>query len=348
MLGPEQVNLAVRPTPIFLEGVVAIQITEEVAKDLGLKDGQIVRGIFGYRGTVLRLSINNRELGGFVGSQFKAGDKLDLRVTNNGRALQPLAPMAQPQPLATPGERLMSLLFRPEQSSMVSRLLMPIGGQAPVLPQIAEGENARWLSQLMQSMARLSPAAVKRALSLSGLFSEGRLAGQLAANYDMKQLLKSLLRAQPLQSAIARDLESAIDEVESRQVESLQAQQNRSVSYSFLLPFLDANPVQVKFERGRRDDDASESDWVINLHTDSRTMGELWLKTTFKPSLRLDMEMWAERADIARAARAGSSDLHRQMEEFGLALGKMTVHHARRPLAGVQTIGPGGVVDIVT
>jgi hypothetical protein len=36
------------------------------------------------------------------------------------------------------------------------------------------------------------------------------------------------------------------------------------------------------------------------------------------------------------------------MEEFGLALGKMTVHHARRPLAGVQTIGPGGVVDIIT
>ncbi len=103
MLGPEQVNLAVRPTPIFLEGVVAIQITEEVAKDLGLKDGQIVRGIFGYRGTVLRLSINNRELSGFVGGQFKAGDKLDLRVTNNGRALQPLAPIGAARALGFAG-----------------------------------------------------------------------------------------------------------------------------------------------------------------------------------------------------------------------------------------------------
>jgi hypothetical protein len=33
---------------------------------------------------------------------------------------------------------------------------------------------------------------------------------------------------------------------------------------------------------------------------------------------------------------------------LGRALGKMPVHHARRPLAGVQTIGPGGVVDIIT
>ena len=241
----------------------------------------------------------------------------------------------------------MSLLFRPPQASAVSSLLMS-DGQAPALQQLAQGDNARWLSQLMQTMARLSPADVKRALLASGLFTEGRLASQLAANFDLKQLLKSILRAQPPQSALGRDVESAIDEIEGRQVESLQAQQNRSISYSFLMPFLDANPVQVKFERGRHQDDDKDPDWIINLHTDSRSMGELWLKTTFKPSLRLDMEMWAARADIARLARAGSSDLHHQMEEFGLALGKMTVHHARRPLAGTQDSHPGGVVDITT
>ena len=49
MLGPEQVNFAVRPTPIFLEGTVSIDITEDVARDLSLRDGQIVRAVRSYR-----------------------------------------------------------------------------------------------------------------------------------------------------------------------------------------------------------------------------------------------------------------------------------------------------------
>lgn len=350
MLGPEQINLAVRPTPIFLEGLVSIQITEEAAKDLGLRDGQIVRGLIGMRGEELRLIINNREINWLVGSHLKVGDKVDLRVAINPRALQPLVTSAPPAPFAEPSQRLMSLLLRPPQSSPVIPLLMP-DGRAPMLQQLAEGESARWLAQFMQSMAVLSPAQVRRALMVSGLFTEARVARQLGVPMDLKQILRIILRNTPPQSAMARELESAIDEIESRQVETLQSQSNRGLSYSFVLPFMDANPVQVQFERGASKDGDLDPDWVINLHTNSRILGELWLKTTYKPSLRLDMEVWAARADSARLARAGSSKLHHQLEVFGLALGKMTVHHARRPLAGSEVqkmMLPGGVVDITT
>ena len=110
MLGPEQVNFPVRPTPIFLEGVVPINVSEEVAKDLGLRDGQIVRAVVGMREEELRLIINNRELTGLAGNQLKVGETLDLRVSNNGRLLQPLAAAsALPEVLASPGPRLLSL-----------------------------------------------------------------------------------------------------------------------------------------------------------------------------------------------------------------------------------------------
>jgi hypothetical protein len=348
MLGPEQVNFPVRPTPIFLEGVVPIHISEEVARDLGLRDGQIVRAVVGMREEELRLTINNRELAGLAGNQLKVGETLDLRVSNNGRLLQPLvAASALPEVLASPGPRLLSLLFRPAGQSAVTQIFMPHGSN-PGLQALVEGENARWLSQLIHSMARLSPISVKRALMASGLFTEGRLARSLPPNFDLKQLLKTILRSQSPQSLIAQDIESAVDEIESRQLESLQAQNNRSVSYTFHMPFSDANPVQVQFERGPRQGEESELDWVINLHTDSGTMGELWLKTTFKPSLRLDMEMWAARAEIAQLARSSSSQLDKQLQEFGLTLGKMTVHNANRPLGGTQELRPGGMVDVST
>ncbi|MAH74024.1 MAG: hypothetical protein CBC09_08035 [Cellvibrionales bacterium TMED49] len=357
MLGPEQVNFAVRPTPIFLEGTVSIDITEDVARDLSLRDGQIVRAVVGMRGEELRLSIGtrelvigNRDLATVIGEQLKTGDRIDLRVTNNSTILQPLVSPGVGSAMASPGSRLMSLLFRPPQDSSLTQLFSP-QSPLPGLQQIAEGENSRWLAQLIQSMARLSPEAVKRALIASGLFTEARISRQLLVPMDLKQILKSILRAQPSPSIIAGELESAVDEIEMRQVESLQAQQNRALSYSFLLPFNDANPVQIEFQRDPVGDDEKNADWVINLHTDSSVLGELWLKTTLKSSLRLDMEMWAARSDVAKLARSGSGELHRQLEEFGLALGKMTVHHARRPLAGIsdeKPLGPGGVVDVIT
>ncbi len=97
MLGPELINLIARPTPIFLEGSASIQLTQQAAKDLGLKDGQIVQGVLAARGDLLKLVLNNKELEWSGSNRFKPGDKLDFRVETNlfGRALIPLARAAR-------------------------------------------------------------------------------------------------------------------------------------------------------------------------------------------------------------------------------------------------------------
>jgi hypothetical protein len=61
VLGPELINLTARPTPIFLEGSAAVQLTQQAAKDLGLKDGQIVQGVIAARGDLLKLLVNGKE-----------------------------------------------------------------------------------------------------------------------------------------------------------------------------------------------------------------------------------------------------------------------------------------------
>ena len=92
VLGPEQINFSTRPTPMFLEGVSAVRITEQAAKAIGLRDNQIVRGVIEDRGGILKLVLNNRDFDWRASKNFKPGDKIDFRVetSSQGRTLQPL------------------------------------------------------------------------------------------------------------------------------------------------------------------------------------------------------------------------------------------------------------------
>jgi hypothetical protein len=351
VLGPEQLNFATRPTPIFLEGVVAVRVSEQMAKTLGLRDNQIIRGVIENRGGLLKLMFKNHEFDWIGSKHFKAGDRIDFRYESSvyGRSLRAIGPSPLPlssgdtsKSIASASPRLLSLLYRPDQASILTQLFRP-GGLESLLKQIPSYPGYQ-----TSSMAMLSADAVKNALLNSGLFGDYFLTSQPQTRPDLKQLLRNLLRNMPLPAATAADIDMAIDEIESRQLDSLQAQQNREASYHFLLPFGDANPVEVHLERRAYQADQEEPDWVINLHTDSEILGELWLKTTLKGSSGLEMIMWIQRADVATMARRASSELEYELQSFGLQLIKLKVLNAPRPSLDSQLSGPGQVVDVRT
>lgn len=356
MLGPELINLTARPTPIFLEGSAAIQLTQQAAKDLGLKDGQIVQGVIAARGDLLKLLINNKELEWPGSSRFKLGDKLDFRVDSSifGRSLVPIRGLTTSPgntPPAIPSPALLQLMHRPDQPSVLAGLFKS-GGIEALAAQLGGSEQLRaslMLSMAKLSMEKLSPMSVKRGLSNSGLFGEQLLAsGVVRQGPDLKQLLRSLLRNVPLQSAIGAELKGAIDEVESKQLESLQAQQSRELSYSFVLPFMDANAVEIELYREASNSAAEDQEWIINLHTESPSLGELWLKTTLQSAASIQMVMWAPRVDVADRAREAASELQYELQRFGLTLEKLDVLNARRPSASEGLSGSGQMVDLST
>jgi hypothetical protein len=353
LLGIEQLNFVSKPNPIFLEGLVAIRVSEQMARDLGLKDNQVIRGVIENRGDLLKLILNNREIDWPGSKRFKPGDRIDFRVEGSvyGRSLKPIASaQASPtSPSIAPSARLLSLIYRPDQPMVTTQLLQP-ASLSGLLTQLAASDQTQQLSQLMQSMGRLSPEMIKNALVHSGLFGEFFLSGQSHTGPDLKQWLRGLLRFAMAQSQtqVVVELEAAIDNLESRQLDSLQAQLNRELSYSFTLPFVDANPVEVQFERGPYDSDQGEADWVINLHTESQELGELWLKTTLRPDDSLEMIMWAERAAVAQLARTATSELEYELQSFGLQLNKITVLNAARPGLDPALSSPGHVVDVRT
>jgi len=351
VLGPEQINLSPRLTPIFLEGSASIPLSEPAAKDLGLKDGQIIQAAIAARGALLKLIVNNKELEWPGSSRYKPGDKLDFRFETSifGRSLvligRPTTSPGNPS-LPPPSARLLSLMHRPAQASVLAGMLK-LGGFDALRAQISGSEQLG--ANLLLSMAKLSPQMVKRGLANSGLFGEQRMAvGAVTQGLDIKQLLRSLLRSMPLQSPLRTDLEGAIDEVESRQLESLQAQQSKELSYSFVLPFMDANAVEIELYREALNLSGEGGDWVINLHTESPGLGELWLKTTLKSAANIEMVMWAPRIDVAERAREATSELEYELQRFGLNLEKLDVLNAPRPSLSEGLGGSGQVVDVST
>jgi len=356
VVGPEKLIFSICQQKNFLEGVVAVRVSEQMAKNLGLRDNQVIRGVLEDRGGLLKLMFNNYELDWPANKRFKAGDRVDFRYESSvyGRSLRPISQPPTSPSTATPitalagaSPRLLSLLYRPDQPSLLSQLFKPGGlelllSQAPNLP-VQQG-----LGQFGQSMSMLSADAVKNALLNSGLFGEYFLASQSPPRPDLKQLLRNLLRNMPLQAAAAVDIEMAIDEIESRQLDSLQAQQNRELSYHFLLPFGDAHPVEVHLERGAYSAEQDDPDWVINLHTDSDMLGELWLKTTLKAASSLEMVMWVQRSDVAQLAQTARTELEYELQAFGLQLTKLSILNASRPSLDADLTGPGQVLDVRT
>ena len=114
------------------------------------------------------------------------------------------------------------------------------------------------------------------------------------------------------------------------------------------MPFIDANPVEIHFQRGAIGADGELPIWVINLHTDSDDIGKLWLKTTVTSDLDIAMTIWADLLDTATKATEAASGLEKSLEEFGLKLTNLTILNAERPLVATGFATPGHVLDVKT
>jgi hypothetical protein len=114
-----------------------------------------------------------------------------------------------------------------------------------------------------------------------------------------------------------------------------------------VLPFHDAEPVEVVFRRAPRDGDKPPP-LTVNVHSRSDVLGEIWLKTELHGTDRVDLHMWALQGEVARQATARSPELRQQLAEAGLAMQSFQIVHGARPVEPGQwrPSGRGMVVDV--
>ncbi|MEY4123384.1 MAG: hypothetical protein RLZZ457_2222, partial [Pseudomonadota bacterium] len=180
---------------------------------------------------------------------------------------------------------------------------------------------------------------------------EANLLDGVAPENDTKALLRLLMNDRQragLEEAGAKDaLSHALDEVEGSQVQSAQDWHKGELNVAFVIPFKDADPLEMQFERKGNKPGQPKNPLVVNMHTKSRVLGEVWLKTSITDSAQVDLTMWALKQDIAEQARFNASELTYELENAGLVLTRFQVFNAARPNAQETRQPPphGALVD---
>ena len=354
-----------RANPIYLEGKIP-PLTVEQARQFNLKNQEIVEALVRAREGGLELLIRGRSLSlppGALAPGWLARPHLLLRVQQTAQGDFGLVPVDDAPPSAPAAasffSRVGNLLFRPPQMGQLAELYRP--GMLDAMLRLAGRPdlNAQWRGMQL-SMAQLNPQALGQAMA-AAMGSEVWLArGQPPPADDPKQLLRRLAAAlgreerADAESLDGEGLEGlgtlnrAIEDLEASQVQAVQAQAQREVLFTFVLPFVDADPVQLQFRRAPRQPGGEAPPLTVNVHSVNQDLGEIWLKTQLHGLDRVDLTMWALKESVVVQARERSGELGAQLADSGLAMQSFQVIHGPRndsPQAW-QPSGRGLVVDI--
>ncbi len=380
--GAQASQSAGRANPIFLEGKL-LPLDAAVARALGLKEAEVVQGtVQSGPGGNLALLLRGRLIDLPQPSPWLAGQALSFKamsVPGGGWNLQALpasnagAPLAaSPLPAAAAGlglaglaapplplalndvgalvSRVANLLFRPAGLPELAQLFKP-GVLDDLLQKLPRPDlQAQWRN-LQLSMAQLTPQALQRAVA-AGMGAEVWLARGLSPPADdPKQLLRRLLAALAKPDSEDEDasispLKKAVDDIDASRVQAVQAHAQQEVLLRMLLPFHDAEPVELVFRRAPRHGGETPP-FTVNVHSRSQSLGELWLKTQLQGE-KVELTMWALQADVVRQARARAPELAEQLVDAGLAMQGFQIHHGARPAepADFRPSGRGMVVDV--
>ena len=376
MLGSDVVSAASRIGPVQAENRT-VWVQTPVAQQLGLRDGQIVQATAEVRDQRVRLWLKDFFFELPNGWVLKDGDKPFLRVSHNpggwGFLIQAFPNGQAPAATATPVNQLFGLnpglalpaeAAQPEpQSNRVGMLLMHPPGFATfskLLSDVTQGslgtqaEIGPWLQRLLQqrsSMAQMNPSMLRKAVMGQARSIENiLLQGQEGAD-EPKTLLKTLLGLLSEEGAnkeVLRQVEDAATEFEAAQAQSAQKMQQGELSLHVILPFVDADPVDLHFQRPPRKKGQEEPPLSVDIHSRSRVLGEVWLNTQISQGSDVNLVMWALRGEVAHLARERSGELGLELGSAGLQLQSFQIFNAPRPLARVgESSGTrGSVIDL--
>lgn len=376
--GAETAHLAPKTPSIFLEGRLPL-VVERTAAELGLRDGQVVQTTVEARLDRLRLNLQDPALAGrFIdlpkelpaGLRLAAGDTALFRVQvqkDGSIWLRPLQAQTFTGGAGTAGAagavtaeallpgRMQQLGFRPPDMAALAQLLRPGGldsllqNLSPATPGLAALQQ--W-QNMRPSMAQMTPAKLQQLMQRSGWMTEALLLnGQGQGAVDLKSGLRQLLRW--LQTTGGEGLgriQDAVDDIEARQITAAETLTGREWVFSMMLPFANAEPVALRFVRGRRSPGEEKAPLVIHLHTRNRDLGEIWLQTRISSQTEVDMVMWALREDVVQRARDKSINLKDELDSAGLHMTQLQVIHGPGPAEPMPWSPPetGSLLDVQT
>ncbi|MEY2946680.1 MAG: hypothetical protein RL084_77 [Pseudomonadota bacterium] len=318
----------------------------KTAAELGLREGQVVQASVKLERDLPMLFLQGRAIPAPGLQASQAGESIWLRAQGGS-----LVPLNTP-PLVS---RIANLLYRPEVNSVLPQIFQP-GTLDALLKTVQRPDlQAQWRG-LQLNMAQLTPAAIRQAM-VGAMGAEVWLArGLQPPVQDTKQLLRKLIAelnvsntedSDEVDTGMIEKLTKAIDDIESSQVQAVQAQAQQEVLFSMTLPFVDANPVELTIRRGPREE-GEQPVLTVNVHSKTEDLGPVWLKTQLMNAQQIELTMWAEQSNVVEMARSRSYLLGDELRAAGLNMRSFNVVHGARPAekSDWTPSGRGLVVDV--
>ena len=359
MAAIDALNLATR-TPVVALEAPQIRLDIAAAQELGLRAGEVVKGVVEFEGDVARFVLEFN--GKLVKLPLKGGHLVAgkaafsiLSVDSNEITLKPLA--AAPE--AAPGLKTqfisdsltaMSLALRPQDLAAVARFMLPVNLDTLFQRPEMTGVLMPFMRQRLNTR-ELAPVSIKSAFETSGLWAEARLAArQMLSPGDFKVALWRLLeRASDGSGADFEELDEikgALGALESAQIQAVQAQAQGELFLSIVIPFMHENPLHLSLQRAAVSDAQPSPPFVINAYSNDDVLGEIWLKSVIEKQGELEIIMWAKNEATAKTAATASSVLTAQLSEFGLSLRKISIINGARSEAVFLPPEAGQMVNI--
>lgn len=371
MLGPDMISASSRVPAVQMEAR-PLWVQTPVAQQLGLRDGQIVQAVAEVRDQRIRLWLKDFSFELPNGWVLKEGDKPFLRVSQNASGwgfLIQAYPNGQTSS-ATPASAAFGLnqqagILQMRGNTTLGMLLTQPGGFESFTRLISnlgmgllrgQSEFSDMVKRLLQqrtSLAQMNPTTLKRLVSAQAQSVENLLAQGLPAQDDPKSAIKQImarLQQETIEDTEKEDtseLEQAVRELESAQVQSAQKWLNAELSLHVVLPFVDHEPVDLHFQKPARKPNQEEPPLTVDIHSRSSSLGEIWLNTTITQGTGVDLVMWALRGEVAGMAQQRAGELGLELGAAGLNLQSFQIFNAPRPLVRtVESAGTrGSVID---
>ena len=332
MLGPELLNMTVRPTPIFLEGTASLRIDQPGPRELGLANFQIVKGLVSIDRGQLFINLAGVAQPLLAPDLFRryAGTSIFFRVqlTPDGATiLHPVpATAATPAPPTTAAATLATTQLSGTPASILKQLMNPdsIRAMPPSLAAAFAGMGLI-LSPAMSIEAQIARA--RELLIRGGVLQLPPVEGG-AREAALPSLLMRLLGFGTDQATRerARGLLTEIDNRQDRAAAALRS----DVINADILAWLNGAPVELNLQRGPRGNPPGSPTWIINFYTQFAENSDVWLRVEHAPANRVSIDAWFTDPTVFTRARDSRAELFAEVAEFGLQLEHFAVFNQAR------------------
>lgn len=232
-----------------------------------------------------------------------------------------------------------ALLFRPDQLALMAN--------NPAL--------SKWLmafKKMSLNMSHVSPQSLKKMVLSQAVSAEHLMANSEEVEDSPRSLLHKLLQSLESSSTeehlgVKSQAKEVLQELEAAQVQSAQDWTRGALSLKVVIPFADADPVDLHFKKPARQPGESDTPLSVDIHSKSRLLGEVWLNTTITQGRQVDLVMWAVRPEVADLAQLNAKELGFELADSGLQLSSFQIFNVPRPQEVLLETLPklGAVVD---